>query len=65
MSIIDEHHFTPQTTEKFNKSKIIKSKSLILYDIESINYEYLENLFNDPQWIYEVRGASIFIAVNF
>ena len=43
-SIIDYHHFTPQTTEQFNKSKIIKSKSLILYDIESINYEYLEKL---------------------
>lgn len=45
-SIIDEHHFTPQTTEQFNKTKIIKSKSLICYDIENINYKYLEKLFN-------------------
>ena len=58
-NIIDEHHFTPQTTEKFNKSKIIKSKSLILYDIESINYEYLENLFNKkiPEQLLNFKGG--------
>lgn len=58
-SIIDEHHFTPQTTEQFNKSKIIKSKSLICYDIESINYEYLEKLFNKniPDQLLNFKGG--------
>jgi hypothetical protein len=58
-SIIDEHHFTPQTTEQFNKSKIIKSKSLILYDIENINYEYLEKLFNKkiPEQLINFKGG--------
>jgi hypothetical protein len=58
-SIIDYHHFTPQTTEQFNKTKIIKSKSLILYDIESINYEYLEKLFNKkiPEQLLNFKGG--------
>ena len=58
-SIIDKHHFTPQTTEQFNKSKIIKSKSLICYDIENINYEYLENLFNKkiPEQLLNFKGG--------
>ena len=58
-SIIDKHHFTPQTTEQFNKSKIIKSKSLILYDIESINYECLEKLFNKkiPDKLVNFKGG--------
>lgn len=58
-SIIDKHHFTPQTTEQFNKTKIIKSKSLICYDIESINYEYLEKLFNKniPDQLLNFKGG--------
>jgi len=58
-NIIDYHHFTPQTTEKFNKSKIIKSKNLIIYDIENINYEYLEKLFNKkiPDTLINFKGG--------
>ena len=58
-SIIDYHHFTPQTTEQFNKSKIIKSKSLILYNIENINYKYLEKLFNKkiPEQLLNFKGG--------
>jgi hypothetical protein len=43
--IIDHHHFTPQTTEKFDK-KILLSKSCKFYDIGKIDYEYIEQLYN-------------------
>jgi hypothetical protein len=42
---VDYHHFTPQTTEKFNKN-ILLSKSIKFYDIENIDYNYIENLYN-------------------
>lgn len=41
---IEKHHFTPQTTEYF-KPDIIRSKSLKIYDLENIDYSYLEQLF--------------------
>ena len=44
-NIIDKHHFTPQTTEKFDK-KILLSKIIKFYDIGKINYEYIEQLYN-------------------
>lgn len=44
-NMIDNHHFTPQTTEKFDV-KILKSKSIKFYDIENIDYSYIENLYN-------------------
>jgi hypothetical protein len=44
-SIIDEHHFTPQTKERFDR-KIFNSKSIKFYDIENIDYKYIENLYN-------------------
>jgi hypothetical protein len=45
-SVIDNHHFTPQTTEKFNEKLILKSKELKIYDIKNIDYTYIENLYN-------------------
>lgn len=42
---IHEHHFTPQTTQAFD-IKIMSSKIVKLYDIEKIDYEYLEKLYN-------------------
>lgn len=44
-SIIDQHHFTPQTTEKFDK-KIHSSKIIKIYDICNIDYQYIEKLYN-------------------
>ena len=44
--MIDKHHFTQQTTECFDKNKIIESKCLKIYDIKNIDYEYIENLYN-------------------
>lgn len=43
--MIDPHHFLPQTSEYFNK-KILLSKSIKFYDIENIDYNYIENLYN-------------------
>lgn len=45
-SVIDNHHFTPQTTEKFNNNIILKSKELKIFDIKNIDYSYIENLYN-------------------
>lgn len=42
---IDKHHFTPQTTEAFN-NKIINSKIIKCFDIENIDYDYIEKLYN-------------------
>jgi hypothetical protein len=42
---INFHHFTPQTTEFFDK-KILLSKIIKFYDIEKIDYEYIEQLYN-------------------
>ena len=42
---IEKHHFTPQTTEKFDK-KILLSKIIKFFDIGKIDYEYIEKLYN-------------------
>ena len=42
---IDFHHFTPQTTESFDK-KILLSKIIKFYDIGKIDYKYLKQLYN-------------------
>jgi hypothetical protein len=43
--MIEKHHFTPQTSEKFN-IKMLKSKCIKFYDIENIDYNYIENLYD-------------------
>jgi hypothetical protein len=43
---IDEHHFTPQTSEYFDKNTIMKSKIVKIFDIIDIDYQYIESLFN-------------------
>jgi hypothetical protein len=42
---IDFHHFTPQTTEAFDK-KILLSKNIKFYDITNIDYKYIEQIYN-------------------
>jgi hypothetical protein len=44
-NMIEKHHFTPQTTENFNKS-IMLSKCIKCYDIKNIDYKYIEELYN-------------------
>jgi hypothetical protein len=50
--IIDRHHFTPQTTECFDK-KILLSKIIKFYDIGNIDYEFIEQLYNKkiPEYV--------------
>lgn len=43
--MIDYHHFTPQLSEAFDE-KILESKCIKCYDIEHIDYNYIEELFN-------------------
>jgi hypothetical protein len=43
--MIEYHHFTPQTTLYFD-IKILNSKCIKFYDIENIDYNYIENLYN-------------------
>lgn len=40
-----QHHFGPQTSERFDK-RILLSKNIKFYDLGSINYEYIEQLYN-------------------
>ncbi len=42
---VNLHHFTPQTSEMFDEEKLQKSGKLIIYDINKIDYDMLENLF--------------------
>lgn len=58
--MIDYHHFTPQTTENFNINMIIHAKSIVVYDIENINYEYIESLYNTkiPDELMNFKGKN-------
>jgi len=57
--MIDYHHFTPQTTEYFDKDIIYKSKILKVYDLNNIDYNYIENLYNKkiPDNLLQFRGG--------
>lgn len=43
--MIEKHHFTNQTSENFH-IKILKSKTIKFYDIENIDYSYIESLYD-------------------
>jgi hypothetical protein len=55
---IEEHHFTPQTTESFNKTLIEKAKKVVVFDINEINYFYLEEKFERkiPNEVKKFKG---------
>jgi hypothetical protein len=57
--MIDNHHFTQQTTEKFDSKIISKSKELKIYDIKNIDYNYIEKLYNKkiPEKILNFKGG--------
>ena len=57
-NVIDIHHFTPQTTEHFNNN-VRYHKNLIIFEIEKINYSYLEKKFDKkiPQELIDFRGG--------
>jgi hypothetical protein len=55
---VENHHFTPQTSEGFNFDKMKKSKELIVYDIKNIDYGRISQIYNKaiPQSIIDFRG---------
>lgn len=55
-SIIDINHFIPQTERDFS-TKILNSKCVKCYDIENIDYQYIERLHNTeiPQKLIEKK----------
>lgn len=56
-NVIEKHHFTPQLSEAYN-NRINLIENLILYDIENIDYKYIEKLYNKtiPQEILNYKG---------
>jgi len=44
---IDAHHFVPQTTEMFNECALQTAKTLKIFDIERVDYSYIEALFGE------------------
>ena len=59
-SRIERHHFSPQTSELYDKS-IFKSKTLKFYDICNIDYAYIEKLFNKniEKHIIDFKGKHL------
>ncbi len=57
--VIDEHHFTQQLKQNFNRKQLLQSKSLIIYDLAKIDYNFIEQLYNKkiPQSLLEFRGG--------
>jgi len=44
-NMIEQNHFAPQTTSQFD-DRILLSKIIKFYDINNIDYEYIEQLYN-------------------
>lgn len=57
--VIEKHHFTPQTTEGFNKDIISRSKILKVYDLCNIDYTYIQTLYKKeiPYRLLVFRGG--------
>jgi hypothetical protein len=57
-NMIEYHHFVSQTSEKFNNN-IINAKIFKIYDIEKIDYEYIEEIYGKkiPEFILNFRGG--------
>lgn len=55
---VNRHHFTPQTTEKFDSKALSKSKKIVVYDLKNINYSFIEGLYNKkiPTHLINFRG---------
>lgn len=55
---VENHHFTPQTSEGFSFNKMKKAKELIVYDIKNIDYGRISQIYNKviPQSIIDFRG---------
>ena len=55
---IEKHHFTPQTSETFNKEKLLTCKNLKIYDLSNIDYSFIENIYEKkiPEELISFRG---------
>ncbi len=58
-NVVNKHHFTLQTSEEFNEDIIVKCKKLKIFDIENIDYKYIEELYNKkiPEQLLNFRGG--------
>ena len=57
---IDFHHFAWQTSEHFNEYKLKMSNDLRVYDLNNIDYKYLESLYGNkriPHQLLDFRGG--------
>lgn len=56
-NFIDEHHFCPQLSEEWD-SRLENHKNLKIFDLEKIDYKFLEKLYNKkiPENILNYRG---------
>ncbi len=62
---VDKHHFTPQLSEHFNNN-ILNHRKLCVFDIEKINYKFLEKIFNVmiPIEVINFRGNHIYNGIK-
>ena len=56
---VERHHFTPQTTELFDESELMKSKQMVVYDLGNIDYAFIESLYNRkiPKDLINFKGS--------
>jgi hypothetical protein len=56
--MVEEHHFTPQLSEKWDDS-LYNHKNLKIYDINNIDYVYIEKLYNKkiPEILINFKGG--------
>jgi hypothetical protein len=59
--MVDEHHFTPQTSEGFDIEALKKSKCLKVYDVKCIDYAFIEKLYckKIPENVLKFRGPHV------
>ncbi len=57
-SMIERHHFCPQTTEHYNEEHLMRAKYIKVFDIENIDYKYIEKLYNIeiPDSVIKFKG---------
>lgn len=59
--MVEKSHFIQQTRERFDVNIITKAKSFKIYDIENIDYTYIEELYGTkiPQEVLNFKGEHI------
>jgi hypothetical protein len=59
--MIDNHHFTPQTSEHFC-DKVRYNNKTFIYDINNINYDFIEHIYGKkiPKEVLDYRGEHCY-----